>query len=58
MCAVVAGHKDPSASDRPEIIAETRGYIRDFEAGMAGPSTARLSCGTPWQPSEQPRGDQ
>ncbi|HEX4656401.1 MAG TPA: MBL fold metallo-hydrolase [Streptosporangiaceae bacterium] len=37
--AVVAGHKDPSASDRPEIIAETRGYIRDFEAGVAATST-------------------
>ena len=38
--AVIAGHKDPSASDGPEIIAETRGYIRDFEAGMADTSTA------------------
>jgi glyoxylase-like metal-dependent hydrolase (beta-lactamase superfamily II) len=37
--AVVAGHKDPSASDRPEIITETRGYIRDFEAGVAATST-------------------
>jgi glyoxylase-like metal-dependent hydrolase (beta-lactamase superfamily II) len=38
--AVVAGHKDPSAGDGPEIIAETRGYIRDFEAGIAVTSTA------------------
>ena len=38
--AVVAGHKDPSAGDDPEIIAETRGYIRDFEAGIAAASTA------------------
>ncbi len=37
--AVVAGHKDPSASDGPEIIGETRGYIRDFEAGIAATST-------------------
>jgi hypothetical protein len=37
---VVAGHKDPSAGDSPEIIAETRGYIRDFEAGIAASSTA------------------
>ncbi len=39
--AVVAGHKDPSASDGPEIIGETRGYIRDFEAGIAATSTNR-----------------
>jgi hypothetical protein len=38
--AVVAGHKDPSAGDAPEIIAETRGYIRDFEAGIAATTTA------------------
>jgi hypothetical protein len=38
--AVVAGHKDPSACDGPEIVAETRGYIRDFEAGIAATSTA------------------
>jgi glyoxylase-like metal-dependent hydrolase (beta-lactamase superfamily II) len=38
--AVVAGHKDPSAGDGPGIIAETRGYIRDFEAGIAATSTA------------------
>lgn len=38
--AVVAGHKDPSAGDGPEIVAETRGYIRDFEAGIAATSTA------------------
>ena len=37
---VVAGHKDPSARDAPEIITETRGYIRDFEAGIAATSTA------------------
>ena len=38
--AVVAGHKDPAAGDGPEIIAETRGYIRDFEAGIGATSTA------------------
>jgi glyoxylase-like metal-dependent hydrolase (beta-lactamase superfamily II) len=38
--AVVAGHKDPSLGDAPEIIAETRRYIRDFEAGIAATSTA------------------
>jgi glyoxylase-like metal-dependent hydrolase (beta-lactamase superfamily II) len=37
---VVAGHKDPSAGDGPENIAETRGYIRDFEASIAATSTA------------------
>ena len=38
--AVVAGHKDPSAGDDPDITAQTRGYIRDFEAGIAALSTA------------------
>jgi glyoxylase-like metal-dependent hydrolase (beta-lactamase superfamily II) len=38
--AVVAGHKDPAAGDDPEILAETRRYIRDFAAGIAATSTA------------------
>jgi glyoxylase-like metal-dependent hydrolase (beta-lactamase superfamily II) len=38
--AVVAGHKDPTADDAPRIVAETRDYIHDFEAGIASTSTA------------------
>ena len=38
--AVVAGHKDPTADDAPRIVAETRDYIHDFEAGIAATTSA------------------
>jgi len=36
--AVIAGHKKPEKDDSPEIIEETRRYIRDFE-GLAEVTT-------------------
>jgi glyoxylase-like metal-dependent hydrolase (beta-lactamase superfamily II) len=38
--AVVAGHKRPGAPDTPNIIEETRGYIRDFDRIAAKVQTA------------------
>ena len=38
--AVVAGHKRPSATDTPNIIEETRRYIRDFDRIAANSGTA------------------
>ncbi len=37
---VVAGHKKPDAADDPRILAETAGYLRDFNATAAASSTA------------------
>ena len=39
--AVVASHKRPENDDRPEIIEETRKYIRDFDRLAATTSTAQ-----------------
>jgi glyoxylase-like metal-dependent hydrolase (beta-lactamase superfamily II) len=39
--AVIAGHKKPQRDDCPEIIEETRQYIRDFERIGEASSTAR-----------------
>ena len=38
--AVVAGHKRPGAPDTPNIIEETRKYIRDFDTAAAKTQTA------------------
>jgi glyoxylase-like metal-dependent hydrolase (beta-lactamase superfamily II) len=38
--AVVAGHKRPGAADTPNIIEETRKYIRDFDSVAANAQTA------------------
>ena len=38
--AVVAGHKRPNATDTPNIIEETRRYIRDFHKIAANSGTA------------------
>lgn len=38
--AVVAGHKRPNATDTPNIIEETRTYIRDFDRIAANSRTA------------------
>jgi hypothetical protein len=38
--AVVAGHKRPGAADTPNIIDETRKYIRDFDRTAANTQTA------------------
>ena len=38
--AVVAGHKRPGAADTPNIIDETREYIRDFDRTAANTQTA------------------
>ncbi len=38
--AVVAGHKRPGAADTPNIIEETRKYIRDFDRTAANTHTA------------------
>src|ERR1700686_5150967 len=38
--AVVAGHKRPNAADTPNIIEETRKYIRDFDRTAANTQTA------------------
>ena len=38
--AVVAGHKRPGAADTPNIIEETRKYIRDFDRIAANTQTA------------------
>ena len=38
--AVVAGHKRPNATDTPNIIEETRRYIRDFDRIAANSGTA------------------
>jgi glyoxylase-like metal-dependent hydrolase (beta-lactamase superfamily II) len=38
--AVVAGHKRPGAPDTPNIIEETRQYIRDFDTTAAKTHTA------------------
>src|SRR2546428_4952908 len=37
---VVAGHKRPGAADTPNIIEETRKYIRDFDRTVANTHTA------------------
>jgi glyoxylase-like metal-dependent hydrolase (beta-lactamase superfamily II) len=37
--AVVAGHKNPARGDQPEIIEQTKRYIRDFEEMAASTST-------------------
>jgi len=39
--AVVASHKRPENDDRPEIIDETRQYIRDFDRLAATTSSAQ-----------------
>src|ERR1700724_61651 len=39
--AVIAGHKRPGNDDSPEIIEETRQYIRDFERVAGTTTTAR-----------------
>ena len=39
--AVIAGHKKPEKADRPEIIEETRQYIRDFERLTETTNTAQ-----------------
>lgn len=39
--AVVAGHKNPARDDHPEIIEQTKQYIRDFEE-MAASTTTTL----------------
>lgn len=39
--AVIAGHKRPGRADDPQIIAETRGYIRDFDRIAAHTGTAQ-----------------
>jgi glyoxylase-like metal-dependent hydrolase (beta-lactamase superfamily II) len=38
--AVVAGHKRPGAADTPNIIEETRKYIRDFDGTAANTQSA------------------
>src|ERR1700751_3133807 len=38
--AVIAGHKRPGAADTPNIIEETRKYIRDFDRTAANTQTA------------------
>lgn len=38
--AVVAGHKRPNATDTPNIVEETRKYIRDFDRIVANSGTA------------------
>jgi hypothetical protein len=38
--AVVAGHKRPGRADNPQIIEETRRYIRDFDRVADSTSTA------------------
>lgn len=38
--AVVAGHKNPDHHDAPTILAETAGYLRDFDEADAGTTTA------------------
>ena len=38
---VVAGHKRPDAADTPNIIEETRQYIRDFDQVAAETHTAQ-----------------
>jgi len=38
--AVIAGHKKPDRDDSPEIIEETRQYIRDFERVASMTATA------------------
>ncbi|PKV99997.1 glyoxylase-like metal-dependent hydrolase (beta-lactamase superfamily II) [Amycolatopsis echigonensis] len=37
--AVVAGHKNPARGDHPEIIGQTKQYLRDFEEMAASTST-------------------
>ena len=39
--AVVAGHKRPGCSDTPNILGETRQYIRDFDRIAANTQTAK-----------------
>ena len=39
--AVVAGHKRPGRPDAPEIVGETRQYIRDFDRIAARTQTAK-----------------
>jgi glyoxylase-like metal-dependent hydrolase (beta-lactamase superfamily II) len=39
--AVVAGHKRPGRADDPQILEETRRYIRDFDAAANDTSTAQ-----------------
>lgn len=39
--AVVAGHKRPGRADAPEIVGETRQYIRDFDRITANTQTAK-----------------
>jgi hypothetical protein len=39
--AVIAAHKRPGNDDGPEIIEETRRYIRDFDRVAATTTTAR-----------------
>lgn len=39
--AVIAGHKKPEKDDSPEIIEETRQYIRDFDRLVKTSTTAR-----------------
>jgi hypothetical protein len=39
--AVVAGHKRPGRPDAPEIVGETRQYIRDFDRTAANTQTAK-----------------
>jgi glyoxylase-like metal-dependent hydrolase (beta-lactamase superfamily II) len=38
--AVIAGHKRPGAADTPNIIEETRKYVRDFDRIAANTQTA------------------
>jgi len=38
--AIIAGHKRPGAPDTPNIIEQTRQYIRDFDATAANTQTA------------------
>ena len=38
--AVVAGHKRPNATDTPNIVEETRKYIRDFDRIVVNSGTA------------------
>jgi glyoxylase-like metal-dependent hydrolase (beta-lactamase superfamily II) len=40
-CAVVAGHKKPERNDSPQIIEETRRYIREFDRVAKSSSTVR-----------------
>ena len=39
--AVIAGHKRPDRADDPQIIEQTRRYIRDFDRIAETASTAR-----------------